>query len=487
MENMICDVAVIGSGAGGGVIAHRLTEMGFKVVLLEAGDHVRTESFTTHAWQTLKNIYWNHGFQFSPGPPTIPFLQGRVVGGSTVINSAIIWDLPEKILSDWASAEDLGISYDEITAEQRRLRQDLHVVQVDPILDGHNNIMRLGAERLGWAGRRTYRNEKGCRGSGRCLLGCPNGAKMSLQLSYIPWALEKGLRLITKCEAERILIEKNHVSGILVRQCSNNGESQRFIVRAKLVVVSAGVIQSPLILQRSKIPDPNALIGSNLMSHPGVSMVGLFDERVNIWSGATQGYEVTQFNSEGMKLESLAITPAHFAYRLPGAGVRLAELYERRAHMVLWLLTIKGKTLGSVKQGRYLSPIRYSLVDADVAGIIHGIRVLGELMFAAGAREVYPGLARRPKVVTSLEELYAATKPTVTADCLHPVATHLFGTCRISGNPHRGVVNNNFESNRVKGLFVADGSVLPTNIGVNPQLTIMTLASIAAKRMATIL
>ncbi len=492
MENQSCDVVVIGSGAGGAVAAHRLVEQGLKVVLLEAGGYVKTEQFTQEFWPTMKNLFWDFGFQFAPGKPSILFLQGRTVGGTTAINSAISWDMPQEVFDQWVREEALSVPYAEVTAEQERIRRDLSVRPVAPeVAGGNNNVMARGAAKLGWKGRVIERNERNCRGSARCLCGCPNGAKLSMDLSYIPWAIEKGLHLLAHCEAEKILIERGEVCGVVARKLIPGARHRMFLpkkgdcftIRARRVVVAAGVVQSPLILQRSRIPDPAKLIGSNLMAHPGISIVGRFDEEVNLWNGATQGYEVTEFRSKGLKLESLGISPSLFGIRLPGGGQGLARLYKQRGQMSLWAAAVRTQTRGTVRRGRLISPIRFSLLREDVDRFQLGIRVLGELMFAAGAREVYPGIIGRAPIVRSVDELREVTQEPIRAAQIHPVATHLFGTCRISDDPRRGVINSRFESHRIKGLFVADASVFPTNIGVNPQLPIMAMAGVAARRV----
>jgi choline dehydrogenase-like flavoprotein len=494
LSDLSCDVVVIGSGAGGAVIAHRLTEQGMKVILLEAGRFYQPRDFSDNFWKTMKNLFWDMGMQYAPGRPDVPFIQGRAVGGTTVINSAISWDLPKEVYEQWVRDEAFDVSYDDIVAEQKRVREDIHVVlTAQEVLRGNNHVMARGAERLHWQGSPTDRNEKNCQGSGHCLNGCPHGAKLSMDRTYVPWAIDKGLTLKTECEAEKIIIKNRRVTGVRVNKIDPTARvrklrktrGQRFVIKAPRVVVAAGVIQTPLLLQRSAIPDPHKLIGSHLMAHPGVSIVGLFDERVNLWDGATQGYQVTHWREQGLKIESLSIGPSLFALRLPGAGKRLNELYEQRAHMALWAVATRAETKGSVKAGRLLSPIRYQFSQADLDRFLLGIQKTGELFFGAGARAVYPGIRGRPSPVRSVEELYAITQEPVRATKIHPVATHLFGTARLSDDPRRGVINANFESHHVKGLFVADASVFPSNTGVNPQIAIMALAGVAAKAVVS--
>ena len=290
MTDLSCDVIVVGSGAGGAVVAHHLTEKGLKVILLEAGSYHKSESFNTDFWGTMKRLFWNDGFLYAPGVPNVPFLQGRAVGGTTTINSAICWDLPEDVHEQWVQNEAFEISAQEIKTEEDRIRKEINVVPVDPQIAGeNNNLMQRGAQKLGWDGRVVQRNEKGCKGSGRCLLGCPNKAKLSMEKTYVPWAMEKGMTLITECEVTKVLIKKGCVVGIQALKVNPADRQRDFLpkkgkkitIKAPKVVVAAGVIQSALILQRSGVPDPHGLIGENLMAHPGVSTVGLFEEKVN--------------------------------------------------------------------------------------------------------------------------------------------------------------------------------------------------------------
>jgi choline dehydrogenase-like flavoprotein len=493
MSQLTCDVVVVGSGAGGAVVAHRLTEKGLKVILLEAGSFHRTDTFNTKFWPSMKNLFWEDGFQYAPGVPSVPFIQGRAVGGTTVINSAICWNLPKDVHADWVREDAFEVSGDDIEREENKIREDLHVVPMaDDVARGNNNVMARGAKKMGWKGNPIDRNEKDCQGSARCLVGCPNGAKLSMEKSYVPWAMKQGMTLISDCEVSKVLIKKGRVTGVKAVKVDPHARRHGFMspsgkavtILADKVVVAAGAIQSPLILQRSRVPDPHHLIGSHLMAHPGLSIVGLFDEQINIWSGATQGYEVTEFRSKGLKIESLAIPPALFGVRLPGAGKALAELFDKRGHMALWAAAVRTKTQGSVRTRRPLSPIRFSLLAEDVKTFILGVRVTGEMMFAAGAREVCPGIRGLPSVARSVEELYNITSHQIKGDQIGPVATHLFGTCRSSEDPRRGVINSRFESHTVKGLYVTDASVFPSNTGVNPQLAIMGLAAVAARSIA---
>jgi choline dehydrogenase-like flavoprotein len=266
-------------------------------------------------------------------------------------------------------------------------------------------------------------------------------------------------------------------------------------VRARrAVVLAASAIQTPVLLRESGLV--RGPVGDRLSAHPGVSVTGRFDEPVRNWRGATQGAEVTGYRSEGLKLEALGFDLSILASRLPGVGAELARRVAEIERYAVWGAAIRAEGLGTVRpagvrvgeRGRLGLPsplVRYELTAGDVRRARRGVRRLGELLFAAGAREVYPGVAGFDPVVTDPRRMAAIEdEGPLDARAYAMSMTHLFGTARMGSDPAHAVVRPDFRHHDVEGLYVADSSVFPTNLGVNPQLPIMAMAALCARRIA---
>jgi choline dehydrogenase-like flavoprotein len=351
-----------------------------------------------------------------------------------------------------------------------------------PIAGGNNLLMARAATQLGLPGKVIQRNARGCEGNGRCLQGCPVGARQSMEVSYVPRAIERGARLVTDCHVERVLLERGRAVGVrgLVRDASG---SRRIEIGARRgVIVAASAIFSPLLLARSGVRHP--LLGERFQAHPGAAIVGRFDEDVCMGFGASQGYEVPM-RERGYKLEALSLPPDMLAARLPGAGrdwqARVGEL----GRYAQWGGVVRMEALGRVRAGLFDGvSVRYEPTRADLAKVRDALLLVGRMMFAAGAQEIYPGIASMPEIVRSEAELVARMPAELARPDVHLVASHLFGTTCVSADPSRGVVDEQLAVRGARDLYVMDASVFPTNLGVNPQHSIMGVVWAASKALA---
>ncbi len=478
------DVVVVGSGPAGATVARHLAALGVRIVVLEEGHEARPADFQASGVRAMAALYRDMGTSLAFGNVSMPYLQGRVVGGTSVINGAISWRLPPEVLSAWHAADPAlheALPHEAVVAAEDRLEARLGVLPTSPDVAGPKNLlMARGAEALGVEPRPIRRNVAGCVGSGRCLQGCPHGAKLSMDRSFLPDAVASGARVFSGMRALRVLVERGRAIG--VRGVAAGGG--HFEVRARhAVVLAASAIQTPCLLRQSGID--HGPVGEGLMAHPGVSVTARFAEPVYGWRGATQGHEVTGHRGEGIKLEALGFDVGLLASRVPGVGPELCRRLAELEHYAVWGAGIRAEARGRVRPGPRRPLVFYSLTDADVRRVRRAVRLLGDTFLAAGAVEVYPGVPGFEAVVQGREQMasFEARGP------LEPGAyamsmTHLFGTARLGSDRASAVVRPDFRHHTTAALYVADSSVFPSNLGVNPQIAIMALADLCAARVA---
>lgn len=473
------DYVIVGSGAAGASAARVLADTGSSIAIVEEGPAIDTIEFSDEVFPTMRRLYRGMGLQLASGRAPIPIVQASCVGGSTVINSGISWRLPEDVWQEWRDRYGLGhaIPIADLDRHFDTLERELGVVATPQEVWGENSrLMDVARARRGLVGGPMRRNAPGCRGSARCQLGCPHAAKQSMALTYVPYARRRGARLLSESRAERVIWEGDRAVGVRGRD---------FTVRARrAVIVAASAIQTPGLLARSGVRA--AHLGRHLQGHPGSALVGIFDDDVNIWRGATQGYEIDEQRREGrFKVEGLSLPPELFFAALPGVGTgwRRAIAESRRA--ALWAVALRAYGEGDVRETRSGASIRFALDARDIENLRRALRFTGECLFDAGAREVVSGVHGLPERVASRDELRAFDRAPLDPAAYTFSMSHMFGTARMSLRPADGVVGPDFAVHGRRGLYVVDSSVFPTNLGVNPQLTIMAVAMHAAERVAS--
>jgi choline dehydrogenase-like flavoprotein len=481
--DLSCDLVVVGSGAAGAAVADVLAEAGHEVLVVEEGRHLPLAERREEMLHVLGDHFRDFGGTPARGRSIIPILQAKLVGGTTTVNAAITWRMPEAIHVRWQREFGLGgaLPWDEVQAAYDWLDDELCVRPVEPdVIGGNGGLMAAGARALGLTGRVIERIERGCTGTNRCLQACPHGAKLSMERSLLPRACGNGAWILSSARVEHITRTAGRASGVTGRM---TGSGRPVAVAArKGVVLAASATGSPILLQRSGIR--HARVGAHFQAHPGVGLAGLFDQEVRPWAGATQSWESAHHWDRRIKLESLSLPLSLLIARLPGVGRALAQRLDALAHVAVWGLQVRARAEGSVRPGWGGSPsIRYKLTSADLGTFQDGMRVLAEMFFAAGAREVWPGVHGLPERLTSPDQLPLLTRDTLDPRHAHFIATHLFGTCRMGADPSASVVDHGFEVHGLPGCWVVDSSVFPTNLGVNPQHTILALARIAGQRI----
>lgn len=480
-----CDVVVVGSGAGGATVAATLAEAGLDVVVLEEGGHYTTDEYSANVPQMMGRILRDGGATVAFGRSPVPYLEAKCVGGTTVVNGGMCWRTPEKVLDEWAERGLTGLSAKALDRHFTEVEETINARHQDPGSHGGvNDRFYEGATRLGWKLSRNRRNQVHCVGSNDCVTGCPSGAKQSTLVSWLPRFWAAGGRLHTHMKVEKIITRGGRavgVSGALL----DPYRKRRFTVRARAVVVACGAVQTPLLLQRNTLGRECGHVGRHFTIHPNVKVAALFDEPVDSLRGTHQAWQCTEFIDEGILLAPGAIPLAFMTALFPTFGDRLGEKL-RRDHRFIATggVLVDDHAEGYIKTLPFGIPlVRYDVTDVDQGKFVRAAARLAELYFAAGAREVYTafhhhGTLRSPD---DIKRLYA--HPPRVEDTEYFTA-HLMGTCRMSAHPKDGVVDPDGQMWDVPGLYLADASVMPGTIGVNPQVTIMALAHLVAERLA---
>ena len=481
------DFVIVGTGAGGATAARVLSEAGFSVAMIEEGAYLKPNDRPRELVDAMALAVRGMATLATDSMAPMPLLQGKCVGGSTAVNSGIIWRLPEDVRRDWVHQYGLGSLASQSLLDRAfdRIEDELMIGPTDASIAGENNLlMQKAAEKLGLPGHVIVRNSRECKGSQRCLQGCPNGARQSMDMSYVPRAMAKGAQLHTRCHAERVMFEGARAVAVIGRVDDESGRATgTFSIRARRgVIVAASAIWSPLLLAKSGVR--HALLGERFSAHPGAAVVGRFESPVHMGFGASQGYEVPM-RDRGFKLEALSLPPDMLAARLPGAGREWQEKLASLGHFAQWGGNVRMEALGRVKSS-WLDgvSVRYEPTANDLAKIREVLVLTGRMMFAAGAIEVYPGVAGFPDVVRSEKEMLALEHAPLRRAQVHLVASHLFGTACASSDPKRGVVGADLAVHGRDALYVMDASVFPTNLGVNPQHSIMGLVTVASEQLA---
>jgi choline dehydrogenase-like flavoprotein len=458
------DVCVIGAGAGGAVAAAELAEGGMSVVVLEQGPRHDADRFSARPLEMLARLYRDGGQTTTLGTPPILLPLGRGLGGTTLVNSGTCFRTPSAVLERWRREFGLEALADEdaLGPSFARVEQALSISEVTAELAGRNAaVARRGAEALGWSHGFLRRNARGCVGSGVCAFGCPTSAKQHVGITYVPRAEAAGAKVIAGADVRHVLVERGQARGVEARLAAGG----RLEVRAPTVIVACGTIHTPLLLTRSGLGRSSGQLGRNLALHPATGAFALMDEVVDMAKGVPQSFYVDEFAAEGIMFEGVAGPPSYVAAALPLSGRRHAAAMADYRKLAMFGLMVSDGSRGSVRALAGRPVIRYELLEQDVARFRRGLTRMEELFRAAGAREVYLPLA------------HGVAPHKARARDLKLMAFHPLGTARADARAEYGVVDGDLQLHGMRGVYVADGAVVPSSLGVNPQLTIMALAT----------
>jgi len=480
-----CDVVILGSGAGGAVMAAILAEAGQRVIVLEEGPYYKPEEYGSfRPTESMRRLWREAGLLAAFGvgqTPVIGLSAGRCVGGSSVLTGGVCFRIPSSVHAHWVNELGLtDLSEKSLEAAYLDVENRIRVAEVPADLRSGSTAKFVGgAEALGIPMYPTRRNTNGCVGNGRCNFGCPSGAKMSVDVSYLPRALQHGARIISDALVERVIVERGRATGVSGRLLNGPyGEPSRpFRVKARVVVVACGTLHTPILLFKSGIGRLTPSLGRNVTLHPAVRVSALFDDILAGWNGALQSVYSDHFAGEGITLVGVYSPVNILAAALPGVGAAHRRLVADMTRHGIFGAMVHDEGGGAVRPGLSREPIlSYRMAPRDLLRLRRAITILAEIAFAGGAREVYLPIFGQAPVRTVADVRKLELSP-VDARRIECVAFHPLGSARMATDARRGVVDPRGETYEVKDLYIADGSILPTSIGVNSQVPIMTMAT----------
>ncbi len=468
-------VLIVGTGAGGATAAAVLARAGVDTLLIEQG---RFYGPADHGdiLTGMRQLYLHGGMTLVLGNPPILVPLGCAVGGTTIINSSTCFRPPREKVERWE-----GPSWEALEPCLGEVETRLHVAPVDEsLLGGNYRILKRGCDALGVPIQPLLHNLDGCEGSGRCAFGCPTGAKQSMDRTFIPDALAAGARLCTEHRVTGVLRKGGRLAGL-----KGNSPAGPFEAYADVILLAMGALSTPAFLLRHRLASRTGRVGRGLRIHPACRVAAAFDEVVDGHIGLPQGAYIDRWADRGIMMEGISMPPGPMLSALPGAGIRFKELAAHWRQIATFGIMISDTSEGRVLRGFGESPFTalYQLNQADAESMRFGMVRLGELYFAAGATVLYTNALPYP-VIHSLDELRAFETCPIKPGGLELMAFHPTGTCAMGASNKNSVVNADLRHHDIPNLYIMDGSVIPCALGVNPQITIMALAWLGARRLA---
>lgn len=490
-HDLSCDVCVIGSGAGGAVLAEGLVAEGLDVVMLEAGGYHTRRDFDLDEARAYPMLYQDRGGR-ATADLAITVLQGRSVGGSTTVNWTTCFRTPERILRRWRELHGVeGLDADSLAPHFEAVEARLGIAPWPESLANENNRALLrGASALGLEAAPLRRNVRGCANSGYCGLGCPVDAKQAMHVTYLPDAVAAGLALYADVEVRSLIPRGDvitEVRGVVLQRGSlrEGAEPRRVTVRPRVVALCGGAINSPALLLRSGL-DPNGRVGRRTFLHPVIAVAGRYPHRIDPFHGAPQSIGSHAFidrgpDQVGFFLEAAPTQPMLAATSPSAFGAELATFMGELPHLSsLIALHVdgllpgdEGGTVSLDRAGRVR--LDYPISGALASAMADSHEVLARIHLAAGA-DWAGTLHHEPVQIHDEAELALLAERSYGAHEHAIFSAHQMGGCAMGADPGRSVVGPDHRHHALRNLFIVDGSVLPTALGVNPSETVYALA-----------
>lgn len=497
------DVVIVGTGAGGGTAAEILAAAGWSVLLLEEGPLRSSRDFDLREATAYPDLYQDSAAR-KTRDNAITILQGRCVGGGTTVNWTTSFRTPPSTLAWWQQHHGLDdVSEAAMAPWFARMEERLSIAPWPVAPNANNAALARGAMRLRIATPAMQRNVKGCWNLGYCGLGCPTNAKQSMLVTTIPAALARGATLVTRVRVDRFVSRGDAieaVEGFAMDAAGTVTTGRRVVAHGRAFISAAGAIGTPALLLRSALPDPHELVGKRTFLHPVVLSAAAMPEVVDGFAGAPQSVYSDHFQDTqpldgpmGFKLEVPPQQPLLTAVTLCSDGAAHARWMHdyRRLHVVLALMRDgfnPDSPGGRVQLRADRTPVLdYPLTPYVFEGMRRALLAMAEIQFAAGAQRVAPGHGTAPPFTS-----WADAKRAIATYDLAPLRTrvvsaHVMGGAPFGKEARHSVVDLAGRHHHRRNLFVCDGSLFPTSIGANPQLSIYGFAARIATGLATAL
>jgi choline dehydrogenase-like flavoprotein len=468
------DVCVIGSGAAGSVVAHRMARAGRSVLLVERGPYVRPSQMSDAEIEMIPLLYKDGGLQMNTGMDMF-ILQGTCVGGSTTLSNMVLMRAPKDVLSTW---ERLGanLDRDRLAASYDLVEREIGAAEA-PAANASGSTVKFleGARSLGYSPQPMRKALGDCVGCGNCNIGCAFDTKRGALATYVPWAEALGAQVLADTEVERIETRGGRAVAVHVLQGRTRVPAR---IVAKQVVVAAGAINSSSLLLKSGLKKN---VGTRVSFNGGSMMIAEFDEPVD-------GYDADQMTwylpGNGFIIEPTHNPIMSAALTTPGWLEPHADLMRKQRHLAYAGALISMGNTGRVVQSPFWGheETRYSPTATDVGHVKQGLKLISEIFFAAGARRlILP--THKFRAIHSTRELSVIDEHVVSTKRFSFGSAHPQGGNPMSSDPRNGVVDEDFAVHGMDNLFVCDGSIFPSSVTVNPISTIMALADYAAPRI----
>lgn len=485
-----CDVCIVGSGAGGAVAAAVLAQAGLDVVVLEAGDYYSEEDFDGDEIRGFGRLYLNGG-GLASHDQSIGLLAASCLGGTTVVNYTYSFKTPDHVREEWARIGADGVTGDAYDRSMQAVVERIGVNHEHNIPSPRDKATKEACDKLGWHVDSMPRNVRGCKEEvcRNCHYGCQIGAKQSTMKTWLQDAYEAGARILVRTRATQVTQSGGAATG--VEALTTDG--RRVTVRSKAVVAAAGALQTPVLLQRSGLGNKN--IGKHLKLHPVMLAWGICDEEVRPWEGMLAGnysdQDADMDDGYGVKYEHTAIVPSILLSFAPWRGARhSAELMQSLSHTTGCGVLLRDRDGGEVKAGKDGYPVvRWRLSDYDLDHMRRGLRGAALMVEAMGARKIYTSHSKwvsyEPGRDGDVDRLMRdADAAGWGAGQAQPVSFHIMGSTRIGKSPELSACNPHGETWDLRNLYVFDGSSFPSASGVNPMVSIESLAHMNATALA---
>jgi choline dehydrogenase-like flavoprotein len=484
------DAVVVGSGAGGAIAAYELSRAGKKVIVLEAGPYVPSEKFTEMLAVSMGTMYADHGGQ-SNTTGDITVLQGACVGGSTVVNAALCFRTPDYYLNLWGKQFGLrNLSPATLRPYFEKVERNLNIKTAGAAeTSAGAELIAQGLKKMNLPLGHARRNVKDCMLTGACFSGCASDRKRSMLVTYLPWATQLGAVIHADTRVTRVLADERGAKGVeaeVVDPASGQLKA-KVQVDAPIVVLAAGPVQTPILLQRSGLANSSGQVGKNFACHPTLSVTAVFDKPVDDFYGATHSLYMDRYTlpeAGGYLLLNAVQDPVEASIQVePGTGKPYVAYMSQYRNTIRLISLIHDKNSGEVKWENGAKSIRYDVDDEDFEAMKKGLKTTCKVLFASGARKLHVP-SSQPLEITKAEDVDAMIGGLKNERARYRYTSfHPQGTCRMGADPKTTVVNPYGETHDVKRLYVADASLLPTSIGYNPSETVYALAHYISDRI----
>ena len=491
------DVIIIGTGAGGGTTAEILANAGLKVLMLEEGPLKSSDDFRMDEREAYRDLYQESAGRMSKDG-AMSILQGRCVGGTTVINWTSSFRTPEPTLQHWASEFGVqGMSKDEMAPWFEKMEQRLNVAPWQVPANPNNAVLSRGATSLGIDWKVIPRNVSACWNLGYCGTGCPTNAKQSMLVTTIPAALQQGSELVYSARAERLIMEGRKVLGVEITALNDDYQpsGSRLVAKAPHVIMACGAINGPALLLRSKAPDPHKRIGKRTFFHPTTFCFAEFDELIDPYYGAPQSIYSDHFQWQsvdgpvGYKLEVPPLQPGLTSVLLLGHGHQHFSDIQKLPNLHAMIALLRDgfhpqSEGGSIELAGDGTPIiDYVINDYLWDGVRRSWLSMAEIQFAAGAKAVRASHVDSPWFKNWEEAKAGINALEFRSNAFTAGSAHCMGGLTMGEDQTRCLVDSNGKYHHLDNLYVFDGSVFPTSIGANPQLSIYGMACKQANKL----